>query len=95
MCHAFLLCVCMHGCMVFVGFSIPTNTVSLFLTLENQCHFGIYKDKLMARLYSRWKHLANFCIHRADLPQMYLTQGFQPKPFFGQREVVFSMRPFL
>lgn len=77
----FFLSVCMHGCVVFMGLSIPTNTVSLFLTLENQCHLGIYKDKLMARLYSRWKRLANFCIHWTDLPQMYLTRDFSQSLF--------------
>lgn len=67
---------CVHVCAIFIGLDIPTNTISRFSMLENQCHLRIYKDRLMARLLSRWKCLTNFYIRWRDFHGCILPRDF-------------------
>lgn len=69
----------------------PQIQFPFFSTLETQCHLGIYEDKLMARLLSRWKCLTNFYIHWRDLPQMYLTLRLQPSLYLYTGKCSFFM----
>lgn len=86
-CHAFFLCACPCSIYGFV-YSHKYSFLS-FSVLENQCHLGIYKNKLIAKLLSRWKCLMNFGIHWRDLPQMCLTQGLQPRLYLYMRKCSF------
>lgn len=90
----FFLCSCVRVCAIFIGLDIPTNTISRFSVLENQCHLRVCKDKLMARLFSRWKCLTNFYIWWRDFDGCILPGDFSRVFFCTWGNVLFYVRIF-